>query len=90
MPEISLKFIGNDFEKNRIGFLVSAKSFKKAVDRNKIKRRMKEALRVVLRKVEILPGGDIVLIARSGIKEKDFGEVKEMIYFLFKKAGLTR
>jgi ribonuclease P protein component len=41
------KTINNKLEDNRIGFIVSKKVSKKAVERNKIKRRLREILRSI-------------------------------------------
>ncbi len=67
----------------RIGFIVSKKVSPKAVERNKARRRMKEAVRSSLDSLK--KGTDIVIIALPKIKEKSFEEIKEEIQKTFKK-----
>ena len=81
-----LKIKKNKSEEVRFGFIVSKKVSKKAVLRNKIKRRLREVAKIKMK--EIKKGIDIVLIALSGIKTKDFWEIKEAIEKLFKKAKI--
>ena len=75
---------GKDF--SRFGFVVSQKISKKATIRNKIKRRLREAVRMLLAKVK--SGFDVVFFTRKGIEEKGFLEIKESLEELFEKAGL--
>lgn len=67
----------------RIGFIVSKKVSPRAVERNKARRRMKEAARSSLSLLK--EGADIVIIALPKIKEKSFEEIKEEIQKTFKK-----
>ncbi len=60
-------------EKNlRFAFIVSKKISKKAVERNRVKRILKEALRLLLKKNHILLSGqvDIVIIANKTLLKK--------------------
>jgi ribonuclease P protein component len=78
-----LKIKNNGLEESRFGFIVSQKVSKKAVIRNKIKRRMRAT--IVSRKNFIKKGLDIVFMARRGAERKSFLEIKEEIEFLLKK-----
>lgn len=69
----------------RVGFSVS-KKLGSAVVRNRIRRLLKEALR--LNEATIKSGYDIVLIARQPIKEKSFHEVEKAFLDILIKAGL--
>lgn len=91
-----LKIAKNNLNKSRFGFIVSQKVSKKAVLRNKIKRKLREIIRLNLKlenkekkennnkKKEI----DAVLIALPGIDKEDFLKIKENIGKLLKKSGL--
>jgi ribonuclease P protein component len=82
------KTINNKLEDNRIGFIVSKKVSKKAVERNKIKRRLREILRsITLDNQEKIDG---VFITFPSIKEKSFEEMKKEVFSLLKKAGLVK
>lgn len=79
-----LRTVKNELNFYRFGFIVSQKVSKKANIRNKIKRRMREVLRL---KVGLIKSGtDNLLIALPGLEKKDFKEFKEIIDKLFKKA----
>lgn len=77
-----LKTIENNKEHTRIGIIVSKKVSKKAPVRNKVKRRIRE----ILRNMNFKQGFDIIIITHPKIKEKNFGEIKKEINYLFKKS----
>lgn len=64
-------------EDSRFGILVSNKVSKKAVERNKIKRQIREILRLKLAKIK--PGYDIVIITLPAILSKDYKEIEAAI-----------
>jgi len=72
-----LRISKNNLGLNRFGFVVSKKISKKAIIRNRIKRRMSEAIKGEAQKIKT--GTDLVLIASPGIDKKDFSEIKETI-----------
>lgn len=72
-----LKMASNNLEISRFGFIVSLKISKKAAVRNKIRRRLSEAIRLNLG--DIKKGVDVVLIALPGIENKEFTEIQEVI-----------
>jgi len=69
----------------RCGFVVSRK-MGKAVERNRIRRRLREAVRVRYR--EIQPGWDLVFVARPPIGQSDFGRIGVALEELLRQAGL--
>jgi len=82
-----LKVLYKEKEK-KFGFLVSKKIFKKAVQRNKIKRRLREILR---EKVENLKDGiRAVFIPLSGIEKEDFNRLKRIFEKLVKKSKIQK
>ena len=83
-----LKIKKNELGVSRIGFVVSKKISRKAVQRNKIKRRLREVMKFYLSKIET--GFDIVFLAKPGIGEKDFQEIKEIAQKIFKKAKIFK
>lgn len=81
-PSLELRFKKGQTGK-KIGLVAPARVFKKAVDRNRTKRKMAEAVRPLL---EELPEGiNIILIAKEPIAGKDFSELKEIIEKLLSK-----
>ncbi|MDP2864395.1 MAG: ribonuclease P protein component [bacterium] len=81
-----LKKAKNNLKISRFGFVVSKTFFKKATLRNKIKRKLRESVRIKLN--EIKKGIDGVVIASPGLEAKDFREIKEIVNRLFKKAKI--
>ncbi len=70
-----------------MGFSVS-KKIGKAVVRNLVKRRLKEAFSQVLS--EIKPNVLVIIIARPGIEEKDYAAIKQNVQRILLKAKLFK
>jgi len=83
-----LKIKKNKLISNRFGFIISQKVSKKAVARNKIKRRLSELIRINLDKLK--KGIDGIFIVLPGLEKKSFKELKEIIINIFKKAELFK
>lgn len=81
-----VKAAANKMGINRFGILVSGKISKKAVLRNKIKRRIRDVIRSQMPKIKA--GYDIVVISLPGIKEKAQKEIKESVINNLKHVGL--
>lgn len=62
-PLFYLKFLPNNLTYSRFGFAVGVKLFKKAVKRNRVKRLMRELIRLNI--VKIRSGYDIIVGAKS-------------------------
>lgn len=71
---------------SRFGFIVSLRCSKKATERNKVKRTLREAVRQFLPCIK--PGFDLVFLARKKILDKSFMENKTEIEKIFLKAEL--
>ena len=80
-----LAFLRNNLDHSRFGFVVS-KRLGGAVQRNKIKRRMREATR--LRIPCISAGYDYVFIARRPISAATYQEIETTIEYLLKENDL--
>jgi ribonuclease P protein component len=81
-----LKISSTSNKDSRIGFVVSKKISKKAVERNKIKRRLREALRYALPSLK--NSFDIVCVALPNIKTNTFKEIKQEIEEALKRKKL--
>jgi len=76
-----LKIFKNNTEHTRIGIIVSKKVSKKAVERNKIKRQIKE----IIKSNNFKKGFQMIIIAYPNIKEKSFEEINKQLDNLLKK-----
>lgn len=81
-----LRFAKNNFELSRFGFVVSLKISKKATIRNRIKRLLREVVRINLKNIK--SSFDIIIIAKPGIVGKKYEEIKAEVEEFLKKAGL--
>ena len=87
---LAIKIAPNDSETSRFGFIVSKKISKKAVVRNKIKRRLRESVRLKLKDGLIKNGFDAVVITRPRIVDKSFFEIDGAVGKLLEKAGVLK
>lgn len=81
-------YLKNGSEANRLGIVVSKKVSKKAVVRNKIKRRIKEAYR--LNEDSFAMGFDIIIIAKGSCEEEKYNHMEKSLKHLFYKKNLMR
>ena len=66
----------NEQDQARIGFVLAKKQIKRAVDRNRIKRLIRESFRHHQNDIDAL---DFVILGRSGLAELDNQQIREMI-----------
>lgn len=92
-----LKIAENNTKEDRFGFMVSQKVSKKATIRNKIKRRLREIIRLKIKNSAMFVkkeakknGKDIILVSLSGIEKKNFSETEETATKLLEKAGISQ
>ena len=87
-PWLVLRFVKNQLEVSRAGFVCSKKTAKRAVDRNRIKRQLRESMRRVW--LEMATGYDLVLIVRTPLMGQPFDEIQAVLEKLLKKARLLK
>jgi ribonuclease P protein component len=85
---VFFKYFANGTDKTRIGFIVSKKISKLAVERNKVKRRMREIVR--LKKDNLKEGLSIVIVSLPVIKGMAYKEIKEDLGNLLSKEELIK
>lgn len=81
-----LYYYPNHISENRVGFSIS-KKIGKAVIRNRIKRRLKEIIRL---KKNLKTGYDLIFIARKPIAKRDYHQLLGDVNKLLNKAKLVR
>ncbi|MCD6410715.1 ribonuclease P protein component [bacterium] len=86
--EIFIKILEKEDSGLRFGFVVSRKVSNRAVTRNRLKRKLREAIRSIL--LHIKQGYDVVVIALPGAEKYDFWELQEIILTIFQKAGIIK
>ena len=82
-----LVWVPNQLAHSRFGFAVG-KKLGGAVQRNKIKRRLREQLRLHLKANQLRSGMDVVIIARHATKEADYDTLHYALNRLLSRANL--
>lgn len=77
-----------DADPSRFGFIVSTKIAKDAVDRNRFKRAMSEAVRIA--SIDLINGFDAVFLAKTSIVRVPTSEVMKEVRLSLKESGLSR
>ncbi|MBU1178164.1 ribonuclease P protein component [Patescibacteria group bacterium] len=83
---IAIKSLKNNQPQSRFGFLVGIKVSKKATVRNKVKRRLREVIRLAL--ADIKPGFDVVVMVRPEATDKTYREIENVFKNVLQQAGL--
>ncbi len=78
----------NDKEPSRFGFIVSTKIAKEAVDRNRCKRAMSEAVRID--SVNLMEGFDVVFLAKTTISRVSTTDIMKEVRVSLRNAGLMK
>lgn len=82
-----LSVMPNGLAVNRYG-IVTSKRLGKAVARNRVRRRLREILRLLHPRLQ--SGYDIVIVARPAVAGQPFGAIQRIIDELCQQAGLLR
>jgi ribonuclease P protein component len=90
-PLVNLKFLRHSKFKipdstSRFAVIVSKKTLKRAVDRNRVKRLVRESLRLLL--PDIQPGFDAIFLPQVGIIDHKQPQVQQAVSSLLSKAGM--
>lgn len=84
-----LLWVPNKLSQSRFGFAVG-KKLGKAVKRNKIKRRLREHLRLQLQADHLRPGYDVVVIARQAACQANYHTLAQALDQLLRRARLWK
>ena len=84
-PWLRLSVLPNDLAHNRYGLVVSRR-VGKAVQRNRLRRQMREAIRAV--REDLQTGFDVVIIARPALVGQPFDHIRRIMSQLLVEAGL--
>jgi len=84
--ELGLRCRPNNLSQSRWGFVVSKKVDKRAVMRNKIKRRLRAIVRQNLPRLR--SGFDVMVLTRAEIKALTYQQLREKFLSLLEKANL--
>ena len=85
---LKIKWLENKLDYFRFGIIVSTKIDKRAVIRNKIKRRLRAIFKEFAR--EIKSGFDFVVMTRPAIKTLDYHQIREIINNFLEKNNLRK
>ena len=86
-PLLVLYVAPNDLDQARVGITVSGR-VGKAVVRNKVRRRLRELLRARINR--LIPGLDVLVVARPDSATASWLELNEALDRLLARAGATR
>jgi len=82
---VALRYAPNMLSHGRFGFVVGRRISKLAVNRNLIRRRMRE----VVRRSHIVPGWDLLFIARPAALDATFSELRDGLIRVINQAHLN-
>lgn len=77
----------NALDHPRLGMVIGKKSVKLSVERNRIKRQIRESFR---HNLELLVGWDIVIVAKRGLGDLENEELKQQFGKLWKRLARSR
>jgi len=85
---IGVRMSTNQRKINRFGILVNSKVSRQAVERNRIKRQIREILKSQLEKIKA--GYDIIIIVLPGAREKNYVDLEQSVKKHYIKLGLYK
>lgn len=87
-PNLRLKLAKNNLGVSRFGFVIGLKLSKKATIRNRLKRQVREIVRLKLKNGLIKPGFDVAINFSPGLIGQKYEGIKGEVDYLLTKAGL--
>lgn len=84
--DLGIKYLKNNLDHPRFAVIVSNQVSKKATERNQIKRRLREIVR--LARPQLPQNLDLIVLTRPSVKQLDYAEMQNQLSFCFKKARL--
>ena len=84
-PFVVLVVKANELSRVRVG-VTAGRSVGGAVQRNKAKRLLREAMRPLL--PDLLPSWDLILIARSGLHSTSLQDIRQVLTSLLRRAQI--
>lgn len=87
-PLFSLRRLANQRPLSRFSVVVSTKVTKKATGRNRLKRQLREIIRLHL--AEIKPGFDVIIAVKAASLAKNYQELEKAVLALLAKARLLK
>ena len=86
---IKMKLLKNGLSCNRFGFIIGTKISKKATIRNRIKRQVREIIRLKTKQGQLKFGFDVVLSLAAGLIDKEYQEIEKELGELITKTALA-
>jgi len=84
---LAIKYLNSGLKMTRLGFPIGKNFSKKAVERNRARRILQEAVRLNIESLK--PGFDIVVMPRPSFQNYGFKEVSDILKSILKKSDLT-
>jgi len=84
--DLIIKYSPNNKDISRFAFIISNKISKKAVERNKLRRQMREVIRLKLDNIK--PGYDVIFFAKKNLINQDYKKIESSITHLLQKTGI--
>ncbi|MFA7654442.1 MAG: ribonuclease P protein component [Candidatus Magasanikbacteria bacterium] len=78
----------DDFEKQlRLAFSVGLKVDKRAVVRNRVRRQLREVVRLLIKAERVHVGYYLMFVPKPVIKDKDYAQISQEVELLLRRAG---
>lgn len=85
-PALAIRVRPNQMPESRFGFVVSLRISKKATRRNRLKRQLREIVRLELPRIR--PGYDVMVMVKPNALSLGYWQLKEQLITLLTKARL--
>lgn len=85
---LQLKLAQKTAGKSRFGFVIGLTVSKKATVRNRLKRQVREAVRLLYKNGLIKPNFDVVIKIKASLIGAEYKDIKGEVEYLLKKAGI--